>query len=189
MSCVDRPGKDDQGQQARPCEEHPSDTDGPSEVSRLHDRYSIRAGGARVLVNSHVIAEHRLYVAPSRRRFRKQAARRNNASETPAQQKPYPASVKCFIARIFFPASSISIRSFRNFFLTSFPFTRKRALASETWRYSLLRGESGSRSDCANRHTGETQDGQAATRRERFQRGFPTRSGRPAFFSSTVCLA
>jgi len=61
-----------------------------------------------------------------------------------------------FSRETFRAASSDSIRSFRNFFLTSIPFTRKTALASCMWRNSLLRGENGSRSDCANRHKRET---------------------------------
>ena len=44
-----------------------------------------------------------------------------------------------------------SFLQFWNFFLTSGAHTRKRTIASLRWIGSLLRGENGSRSECANR--------------------------------------
>jgi hypothetical protein len=79
----------------------------------------------------------------------------------------------------FFPASSISIPVAGNFFLTSVAFTRKTTLVSLLRKRSLLRGESGSRSDCAKRSKAETQYtelvyGNVSKRGERT-------SGRPVF--------
>jgi hypothetical protein len=62
------------------------------------------------------------------------------------------------------------VSQFWNFFLTSGAHTRKRTLASLRWIGSLLRGENGSRSACANR----PQQGNATHRgwsKKRFQTG------------------
>jgi hypothetical protein len=64
------------------------------------------------------------------------------------------------------------VSQFWNFFLTSGAHTRKRTIASLRWAGSLLRGENGSRSECANRpHQGN------APRRVRSKKTFP--KGRP----------
>ncbi len=64
------------------------------------------------------------------------------------------------------------VSQFWNFFLTSGAHTRKRTIASLRWIGSLLRGENGSRSECANRpHQGN------ATHRVRSKKTFP--KGRP----------
>ena len=123
------------------------------------------------------------FVAPaSRRRFGGPSIRPNRAGETPALLKAR-VSQYCFLAgSFFFRASPISMADCWNFFLTSTLFTRKTALASLLCKHSLLQGESGSRSDCAN----QARKGNAAPLRKVYRnvskRGVPARPGRPAFF-------
>src|SRR5580704_2221069 len=59
--------------------------------------------------------------------------------------------LEMFIREIFFAMHLFFVSQFWNFFLTSGAHTRKRTIASLRSIGSLLRGENGSRSACANR--------------------------------------
>ena len=92
------------------------------------------------------------------RRLLPQLIRHSFRVHCPGVTRQFCVSDKAaFVARItarnyFLPIASLfSFLHFWNFFLTSAALTRKRTIASLRWIGSLLRGENGSRSDCANR--------------------------------------
>lgn len=79
-------------------------------------------------------------------------------------------------------SSYFSFRTFQNFFLTSGAHTRKRQIASLRRIGSLLRGEIGSRSECANRPP-QGNANRVRSEENVFRTGRPGMTGAPFLFS------